>query len=146
MDRPSQARAVVRHRGMERPQEQASGGREPLCYAVFESLYPRLRRFAAVVADSDIDPDDLLQDALAAVLGRHDLSEIHNPSAYLKQAILHGVMNHRRRPGLVRRFMPILVAEVARLDAYPSDLAALDGLTPLDRAVVFLLDIEGHSG
>lgn len=35
----------------------------------FRDAYPRLRRFAAVVAPPTIDPDDLIQDALVRVLG-----------------------------------------------------------------------------
>ncbi len=45
-------------------------------FEIFADLYPKLRRFAAVVADLDMEPDDLVQDALAATLRRHDLSEL----------------------------------------------------------------------
>jgi DNA-directed RNA polymerase specialized sigma24 family protein len=111
-------------------------------YELFASLYPGLRRFAAVVGDADMDPDDLVQDALVTTLGRHDLGEIRVPAAYLRQAILHQVANRRRRAGRLRRLIPRLVGDAARHDHYPSDLSALDELSPLDRAVVFLIDVE----
>ncbi len=45
----------------------------------------------------------------------------------------------------MRRLIPRLARDAARVDNYPSDLAILDELAPLDRAVVFLLDVEGLS-
>lgn len=111
-------------------------------YELFASLYPGLRRFASVVGDADMDPDDLVQDALVATLCRHDLGEIRVPGAYLRQAILHQVANRRRRAGRLRRLIPRLAGDAARHDSYPSDLSVLDEIAPLDRAVLFLIDIE----
>jgi DNA-directed RNA polymerase specialized sigma24 family protein len=34
-------------------------------------IYPRLRRFAAVVAPREIDPEDLMHEALAKLLAHH---------------------------------------------------------------------------
>lgn len=110
--------------------------------AWFASLYPSLRRFAAVVGDLDMDPDDLVQDALVATLDRHDLVELRSPAAYLRQAILHQVSNRRRRAGLVRRLVPRLAGDTVHVDHHPSDLWLLDVLSPVDRAVVFLVDVE----
>lgn len=111
----------------------------------FASLYPTLRRFAAVVADLDIDPDDLVQDALASTLRRHELHELDQPLAYLKRAIVHAASNHRRRAGRFRRLLPNLASDPEVTDTYPSDLASLDVLSPIDRAVVFLADVEGET-
>lgn len=112
-------------------------------FEIFDSLYRQLRRFAAVVADSDMDPDDLVQDALVATLRRHELSELEHPAAYLKTAIVNSAASDRRRRGLLRRLLPRLANETASHDVYPSDLGVLDALSPLDRAVIFLADVEG---
>lgn len=110
---------------------------------LFEALYPQLRRFAAVVADLDVDPDDLVQDALCSALRRHDLSELDNPAAYLKRAMVNAVASDRRRKGTLKRLLPRLAADAQTEDRYPSDLSDLDALDPLDRAVLFMVDVEG---
>ncbi len=107
-------------------------------------MYPALRRFAAVVADLDMDPDDLVQDALASTLNRHRLDELDNPAAYLKQAIVHTAANSRRSKGRLRALLPRLARHPDGLDTYPSDLAILDQLAPLDRAILYLADVEGE--
>lgn len=128
---------------MEDPHHGDSDKAGPDDFALFGSLYPSLRRFAAVVSDADMDPDDLVQDALERTLDKHDLTELGQPAAYLKRAILHGVSNRRRRAGTFRRLLPRLLQDTVRVDSYPSDLSILDALKPLDRAVIFLLDVEG---
>ncbi|MEM9133674.1 MAG: sigma-70 family RNA polymerase sigma factor [Actinomycetota bacterium] len=115
-------------------------------FAFFVALYPRLRRFAAVVADADMDPDDVVQDALTSALVLRPLSELDHPAAYLRRAIVRCVANRRRRARTWRRLLPQLAAGHVSEDHYPSDLAVLDHLSPLDRAVVFLLDVEGLTG
>ena len=50
-------------------------------FETFDALYPVLRRFAGVVADIDMDPDDLVQDALAKTLDRRSMSDLENPQA-----------------------------------------------------------------
>lgn len=130
-------------RGMQKRQSQETERSEGNDYDLFASLYPSLRRFAAVVGDSDMDPDDLVQDALAAMLERHDVSDIRQTGPYLKQAIVNAVASRRRRSGLWRVLIPRLARETTTVDTYPSDLAILDQLAPLDRAVVFLIDVEG---
>ena len=112
-------------------------------FALFESLYPKLRSFAAVVADLDMDPDDLVQDALAATLARHELHELDQPAAYLKRAILNGASNKRTRAGLFGRLIPRLSSPTSTEDHYPSDLSILDQLTPIDRALVYSADVDG---
>ncbi len=67
------------------PSEEAGGFDE---FETFEGLYPTLRRFTAMVADLDMDPDDLVQEALAATLQLHRLSELDQPAAYLKRTIV----------------------------------------------------------
>jgi RNA polymerase sigma factor (sigma-70 family) len=109
----------------------------------FAQLYPELRRFAAVVASSDVDPDDLVQDALAGALRRGPFSEIENPGAYLRQAILNLERSHRRRWARWRaraHQAPQLPAAVE--DDHPSDLALLQELEPGDRALLYLSIVE----
>ncbi len=137
----SQTVGLVCHRGMTSKPGRAEPRRDT-DFAVLDELYPRLRRFAAVVADSDIDPDDLVQDALCATLRRHDLDELDNPAAYLKQAMIHAVASDRRRKSVWKRLLPRLVSDTQTNDHYESDLGDLDALSPLDRAVLFLVDVE----
>lgn len=112
-------------------------------FEIFERDYQPLRRFAAVVADADIDPDDLVHDALVATLQRHRLSELDQPWAYLKRAIVNIAANRRRRAGRFRALLPRLASVDEIQDHYPSDLSTLEQLTPTDRAVVYLADVEG---
>ncbi len=48
---------------------------------LIRELYPSLRRFAAVVGSADIDPDDLVEDALQRALRRGPLTDLDHPSA-----------------------------------------------------------------
>ncbi len=112
-------------------------------WELFEAIYPKLRRFAAVVADLDIDPDDLVHDAVAAVLARRSLGDLDQPLGYLKKAIVNGSANHRRRQSVFRKYAPRLLTADHDFEQYPSDLAILDVLEPMDRAVIFLADVEG---
>ena len=111
--------------------------------AIFVEIYPLLRAFAAIVADLDVDPDDLVQDALVATLTRNKLEELDQPAAYLKRAILNRASNGRRSAGRFRKLLPKVARDSSIDDHYPSDLAILDELTPLDRAVIYLADVEG---
>ena len=112
-------------------------------YGLFEALYPRLRRFAAVVADADIDPDDLVQDALLATLRRHDLAELEHPEAYLRRAVLNRASNRRRGLARFRGALRRLSPESEASDQYPSDLSFLDALSEVDRGIVYMADVEG---
>ena len=117
----------------------------PLSEHAFEALYPRLRRYAAIVGDADVDPDDLVQDASAAYLRRFAGSTgADDAEAYLKTAVLGLARNHRRDAGRRRRLTP--PAERSDVDVhYPSDvLAVLGDLGVEDRALLVLVDIEGH--
>ena len=110
-------------------------------------LYPGLRRFAAVVAPAEVAPDDLVQEALIAVLRRGALSDLEDPGAYLRRTMLNLASNHRRRFGRARRALVRLRGgeRAAAADAYPSDLADLTRLTPAGRAVLYLHHVEGLS-
>jgi DNA-directed RNA polymerase specialized sigma24 family protein len=110
------------------------------------ALYPALRRFAAMTAPLEMDPDDLVQDALAATLASHALTELDDPMAYLRVAMVRLASNERRRLSRKRRAgQRIGVDPEAEAAAYPSDLAELDRLSPEDRALLYLTAVEGHS-
>lgn len=116
---------------------------EPSDDELLDALYPRLRSYASRVADADVDPDDLVQDAVAATLARHRLVDLDHPEAYLRRCILNTSANHRRRAGRLRRALGRLGAGDDHRDHYPSDLALLDELSPTDRAVLEMGDIDG---
>lgn len=113
---------------------------------LFVELYPRLRRVAAVAAPSDLDPDDVLQEALARILRRGGLVDVDHPEAYVRRAIVNVAANHNRSRGRERRALTrVAHAEssgVDAVDAYPSDLSLLDELSTEDRVAVYLADIE----
>ena len=123
--------------------QQVPQGAKRSDYELFEELYPKLRRFAAVVADSDIEPDDLLQDALLATLRRHELAELEHPEAYLRRSIINRASNRRRGLGRFRGLIGRLSTESETSDHYPSDISFLDALSEVDRGIVYMADVEG---
>jgi RNA polymerase sigma factor (sigma-70 family) len=113
--------------------------------ALFAALYPSLRRFAAVVRPPEVEADDLVQEALARTLAVRSLSDCDDPAAYLRTAIVRLASNHRR--SLSRRGRALARMANAESDApsYPSDLDDLRRLSPPDRALLYLVAVEGRS-
>jgi RNA polymerase sigma-70 factor (ECF subfamily) len=112
---------------------------------LFAELYHPLRRFAAVVGPIEVDPDDLVQEAVTRVLERHRLAELDHPGAYLRKTILNLASNHRRRLRRLRTAVVRIGAGTESTgDAYPSDLADLLRLPPKERAVLYLSEVEGY--
>lgn len=112
---------------------------------LFAELYDPLRRFAAVVGPIEVDPDDLVQEALAKVLRRHRLTELDHPGAYLRRTIVNLASNQRRRFAVGRRALARLGSgSEAAGDTYPSDLDDLLRLDPKERAVLYLAEVEGY--
>lgn len=125
-------------------------GREPTNLTleaenIVSAVYSDLRRFAAVVADLDVDPDDLVQDALVATLRRTSLETLDNPLAYLKRAVVNHSVSHRRRSARWKGLVPKLAVGNNYHDHYPSDLAALAELSATDRAALYLAEIDGYT-
>ena len=110
-------------------------------------IYVPLRRFAAVVAPPEVEPDDLLQEALLRVLRRGSLSQLDAPLAYLRRTVLNLAANERR--WLARRRRALAATALSAIESeplsYPSDLADLLSLPAPTRAAVYLADIEGYS-
>lgn len=112
---------------------------------IFAELYPQLRRFAAATAPIEIDPDDLVQDALERTLRRHSLATLDTPKAYLCRVILNLASNHRRRFARAREALARLRTDPPEDPFYPSDVSELMRLPPLQRAMVFLHEVEGYT-
>jgi DNA-directed RNA polymerase specialized sigma24 family protein len=110
---------------------------------VFAALYPGLRRFAAAVGPVEVDPDDLVQEALVRALAFGPLSELRDPGAYVRTIVVRLASNHRRTLGRRRSAFRLLDLRGRQADAYPSDLDDLGALSSDDRAVVYLSVIEG---
>lgn len=113
--------------------------------AIFAELYPQLRRFAAVVAPREVDPDDLVQDALERTLRRHSLSSLANAKAYLFRVILNLASNERRGLMRARRAFSRLSSEDTAEPTYPSDLAELLRLPSAQRAMLYLREVQGFT-
>lgn len=113
---------------------------------LFEQLYPSLRRFAAVTAGGDGDPDDLVQEAVARTLRRQSLSSLDHPAAYLRRTIVHLASNRRRSLARWRGAMTRLRDnDEGRAPEYSSDLSDLLALHPTSRALLYLIEVEGQS-
>ena len=108
-------------------------------------LYPSLRRFAAVVGPAEIEPDDLVQEALVRVLERTALIELDSPGAYLRRSMYNLASNHRRSFLRRRRAFSRIVADSRVMPEYPSDVADLLRLSPKARAALYLSAVEGRS-
>jgi RNA polymerase sigma factor (sigma-70 family) len=108
------------------------------------TVYPAMRRFAAASADRDLDPDELVQEAFARVFRRwRDGSAPDDLGAYVRRTIVNLIANERRSRSRrrARRDEP---PAVSHQPDYPSDLAAvLDQVAEIDRALLFLVDVEG---
>lgn len=112
--------------------------------ARFAEIYPGLRRFAAVTASADVDPDDLVQEALASTLRTcGSLDTIDDLAAYLRRCIVNLESNHRRSRGREHARLRLTAPMDAEAAAYPSDLSDLDGLEPQQRAILYLFEVEG---
>jgi DNA-directed RNA polymerase specialized sigma24 family protein len=113
---------------------------------LFRSIYPALHRLACVVCPPEGDPEDLVQEALVRTLRRGPLIELDAPLAYLRRAVVNLAANERRSLGRLRRATPRLAAiDEGEAPAYPSDVALILELSPLDRAAVWLSAIEGQT-
>lgn len=113
---------------------------------LIRDLYPSLRRFAAVIGPADVEPDDLVQEALLRTLRRQPLGELSHPTAYLRRCMVNLAKDYRRSLGRYQRALVKLAAEVGAVtDGYPSDLDDLFRLSPRTRAVLYMKEVEGRS-
>lgn len=114
--------------------------------AAFEAIYPALRRFAAATGPAEIDPDDLVQEAVARTLRHHALADLDDASAYLRRVIVNLASNQRRGLARWRAVLPRLGrSDDGSAPEYSSDLADLLRLPPQTRAVLYLVEVDGCS-
>lgn len=112
----------------------------------FVVLYPSLHRYASAIADNDMDPADLVQEALVRYLRSAPQRRIDQPLAYLRQTILNLVISHRRTAARRSGSAADRGSEDARSDSYPSDSESILGrLAPVDRALLALTALDGLS-
>jgi DNA-directed RNA polymerase specialized sigma24 family protein len=112
---------------------------------LFAELYPNLLRFAAVVRPVGIEPEDLVQEALARVLAIRPLAVLDEPATYLRTVMVRIASNlqrGRRRAGAAN--VRLGVSEAA-VDRYPSDLVDLLRVDARARAILFLTIVDGES-
>jgi RNA polymerase sigma-70 factor (ECF subfamily) len=105
-------------------------------------LYPSLRRIAAVAGGVDVEPDDLVQEALVRTLTNRNLSELDNPLAYLRRAIVNLASNQRRSNARGQRAVARLSDSESLLPSYPADVEAILDLSPRHRAILYLVEVE----
>lgn len=111
---------------------------------IFRALYPGLRRFANVVRPAEMDADDLVQEALSRTLASHELSELDDPGAYIRTVLIRVASNQRRSLGRRRRAIARMTQPVPVAQTYPSDVSDLLRLAPKDRALLFMVTVEGR--
>ena len=113
---------------------------------LFASIYPSLRAFAAVTGPVDVEPDDLVQEAVARTLRNHRLVDLDDAGAYLRRAIVNLAANRRRSMARFRlAFARLDRVDEAAAAEYPSDMAELLRLDPEARGLLFMIEVEGHS-
>lgn len=97
-----------------------------------------------MVGPIEVDPDDLVQEAVVRALRHKRLTELDEPGAYLRRTIVNLASNHRRRFA-IRRSALVRIGPGSTVvrDTYPSDLAELLRLPPHERAVLYLSEVEG---
>lgn len=110
----------------------------------FDALYPHLHRVACVTAPADVDPDDLVQDALVNYLQLDNPSDVRSPRAFLTTVIVNLASNERRSWTRRRAAVARLHVTDGQRDELPSDLADLLALPARERAVLYLHHVEGH--
>ncbi|MDX1691481.1 MAG: sigma-70 family RNA polymerase sigma factor [Acidimicrobiia bacterium] len=110
--------------------------------AVLGETYPSIRRFAAVAGPLEVDPDDLLGEALARTLRHRNLSASEDDVDRLRRAVLRSASTHRRQLGRERRAMARLHATGEGVVAISTDVAELLRLSPTVRTLLYLADVE----
>lgn len=111
--------------------------------AWFDVLYPQLHRVACVAAPVDVDPHDLVQDALVNYLQLEDPATVQSPKAFLTTTIVNLASNHRRSWTRRRSAVARLGRPNHSRNEFPSDLADLLHLPPRERAALYLHHVEG---
>lgn len=90
----------------------------------------------------DVEPDDLVQEALMRSLRKGPISDLDNPLAFLRKTIVNLASNQRRSLGRKRMALGRLSIEEIWLQSYPADIDAILDLPPRHRAILYLVEVE----
>jgi RNA polymerase sigma-70 factor (ECF subfamily) len=132
--------------GVELPRRTASGNQGPISERAFAEMYPRLRRFAASFGEPWMEPDDLVQEALARALQQHrDLEGLRDPETYLLKSIANLVRNERRTRTRSQRPLSTARDSDSTRPSYPHEVAYLLDLQPEARTALVMIDLEGFT-
>lgn len=77
------------------------------------------------------------------VLGKQPLTQFENPLAYLRRTIVNLASNQRRSAARRRKAMWRLRVDEGQLPSYPADIEAILDLPPRQRAILYLIEVEG---
>ena len=91
----------------------------------------------------DVEPDDLVQEALVRTLRKGPISDLDNPLAFLRKTIVNLASNQRRSLGRKRNALSWLFIEEGWSPSYPADVEAILDLPPRHRAILYLVEVEG---
>lgn len=130
----------------------STGSREQAASDWLNAWYDPLRAFAGAVAPSDMDPDDVLHDALLRVLPRVRQGGVQDVGPYARSAIVNAVRSRQRRQVVSRRVLRSLASRRVSDSAATEDsgtgvreaLVLLESLEPIDRALLWLVIVEGR--
>ena len=95
-----------------------------------------------MVAPADVEPDDLVQEAMARAL-QSDLGAIENLEAYLRRTVLNLATNERRRWRRGVAALHRIVSDDSAAASSYVDAGDLLRLPPQTRAILWLTDVEG---
>lgn len=90
----------------------------------------------------DVEPDDLVQEALMRSLRKGPISDLDNPLAFLRKTIVNLASNQRRSLGRKRMALGRLSIEEGWWPSYPADIDAILDLPPRHRAILYLVEVE----
>ncbi len=116
---------------------------DPSDVSVLKQIYPKLRAFAATVGSREMQPDDLVQEAITRMFARTSFRSIEHPEAYLRRSIYHLAVDGTRRRHRFESLTPKLVDSEGHSDHYPSDMEGLFALKPPVRALLYACLIDG---
>lgn len=110
---------------------------------LIREIYPALRRIAGVAGGAELEPDDLVQEALVRVLSRRNLADLDQPLAYMRRVISNLASNERRSHARRRKALQRLSTDEGWMPSYPADVEAILDLPPRQRAILYLVEVEG---